>query len=81
MLIFYRTSTSPSEENVCTLKMVVIAPELNVRYGSGSEYEALEKLTLGDQVNYISKKGEWILVKTDAGTKGYVHYKFVKFVE
>ncbi len=50
--------------------MVVITPELNVSYGPGSEYQALEMLTLGDQVNYISKKGEWILVKTDAGTKG-----------
>jgi uncharacterized protein YgiM (DUF1202 family) len=63
------------------LKLVVTSTELNVRFGPGSEYQALEKLTLGDQVNYLSKKGEWILVKTDAGTKGYVYYKFVKFVD
>jgi uncharacterized protein YgiM (DUF1202 family) len=71
---------TPSETTT-NLKLVVTSTELNVRFGPGSEYQVLETLTLGDQVNYISKKGEWILVKTDAGTKGYVYYKFVKFVE
>ncbi len=37
--------------------------------------------TLVFEVNCICKEGVWILVKTYTGTKGYVHYKFVKFVD
>lgn len=48
--------TTPSETTT-NLKLVVTSTELNVRFGPGSELQTLETLTLGDQVNYLSKKG------------------------
>ena len=45
------------------------------------QFQVLMKLTIGDKVNYIGKKGDWIYVQTESGKKGYVHYKSMKFVE
>ena len=75
-----RPATS-NPEKVSNLKMVVSSLEINLRSGPGLEFPILMTLTIGDQVNYIGKKGDWIYVQTEFGKKGYVHYKSMKFVE
>jgi hypothetical protein len=75
-------SGSTTNENSSKILMLVTSQELNVRSGPGSTYSVVEQLTLGDQLAYLGKTGEWIKVKVIlSGNIGYVHYKFVRILE
>lgn len=74
----YNTNTP---KKITELKLIVTTQELKLRSGPGTENESIENLTLGDQVNYISKDGVWINVMSESQNIGYVYYKYVKFVE
>jgi hypothetical protein len=75
------TNGSSKSKKVTDLKFVVIAQELKLRSGPGAEFEVVENLTLGDQLNYIDKESGWINVTTHNGSVGFGFYKFVKFIE
>ncbi len=75
------TSGGSKSKKVTGLKLVVLSQELKLRSGPGTEFEVVENLTLGDQLNYIDKESGWINVTTHNGSVGFVYYKFVKFIE
>lgn len=58
------------------MRLQVIADELNVRAGPGTEYEVLDTLKKGDQVDEIEVEG-WTAIPMEDGTVGFVSGKYL----
>ena len=54
----------------------VTASKLNVRKGSGTNYDVVYKLDKGDKVEIISHTNDWTEIKTPQG-QGYVSSKYI----
>lgn len=58
--------------------VTVSNPTLNLRNGAGSDYQIIQKLKKGDELEVISYVGEWLKVQVTSSQKiGYVYYKYV----
>lgn len=57
----------------------VTADVLNVRGGPGTDFARLAwgPLRGGDQIELLSREGEWALVASASGQRGYVHTAFI----
>jgi hypothetical protein len=52
---------------------VISVKRANLRNGPGSRYRIIGQLTLGTVVMHIETAEEWVKVRTDDGTDGWVH--------
>ena len=50
---------------------------LNVRFGGGMEYEVLDQLRPGEQVNVVSQEGDWVKIIVPEKT-GYVYRDYLR---
>lgn len=53
------------------------ADMLNVRKGPSTDAEKLTSLSRGSRVQFLEKHGDWALIKTSDGIKGYSYAKYV----
>ena len=51
---------------------------LNVRKGTGTDYDSIGQLHQGDKVSIVAKNGEWY--KISSPIAGYVHEDFIKII-
>ncbi|MCL4559248.1 MAG: SH3 domain-containing protein [Chloroflexi bacterium] len=59
---------------------VVTSDPLNLRLGPGVDYPVVQLLYIGDKVSVVgrSTNGDWLVVKTAAGTEGWVYSSYVQ---
>jgi uncharacterized protein YraI len=57
-------------------EIYVATTDLNIRIGPGNKYQVIKVLTKGEQVELISKNGNWYRVRCEA-TIGYAHAKYL----
>ncbi len=55
----------------------VDAEELNIRTGSGTKFEIVEKISQGQKVTVLSEQGKWSEIELENGQKGFVSTKFL----
>ncbi len=61
--------------------LVVTAEILNLRKGTNTSYEIIQKLTKNQELLFLAITGEWVKVKVKSnGTIGFVHYKYVAVI-
>jgi hypothetical protein len=77
----YTDSIKPSNETEIAEadsveQYYVTASKLNVRKGSGTNYEVVCKLDKGDKVEIISQTNDWTEIKSSQG-QGYVSSKYI----
>lgn len=58
----------------------VTATSLNVRSGPGTDSPPVAKVTKGMEVEFVKQDGDWVQIKMDDGTLGWVSSKFVETV-
>lgn len=51
--------------------------ELNIRTGSGTKFEIVEKISQGQKVTVLSEQGKWSEIELENGQKGFVSSKFL----
>ena len=50
---------------------------LNVREGPSTDAKKLTSISRGSRVQFLEKHGDWVLIKTSDGIKGYSYAKYV----
>ena len=58
--------------------LIVSVAKARVRYGPGSDFGTIWKLTAGYPLKRIGKKGDWIHVRDLENDKGWIHKTLVK---
>lgn len=57
--------------------VIVKADTANMRVGAGKNYEIMANVKYGVVFTPVEKEGEWVKVKHDDGTSGWMHYKLL----
>ena len=68
------------EEEGPTGTVVTKGSRLNVRTGSGMDYEIIDQLCPGEEVSVIGTEGDWYQITVPAKT-GYVHSNYLEVLE
>lgn len=71
---------TPTPTPLPTYVAEVIGELVNLRSGPGNDYEVLNIIPVGEDVELIGKTadGEWILVRTQAGDKGWIYRELLQ---
>lgn len=71
------TTTAAASSNLG--KCTVTVSTLNVRSGPGTNYSIISKLSKGQSVQALEKKGSWVKVTISGSKTGWVSGSYVKF--
>ncbi len=51
---------------------------LNLRSGPGTDFHVLRKMFNGERVEILERKGNWVRVRHQSGTRGWTYEKYLK---
>jgi uncharacterized protein YgiM (DUF1202 family) len=58
---------------------IVKADDVNIRAGTGLEYNIVGQLLKGDKIDIITETGAWYGIKAPKGCFGWIYKKYIKF--
>ena len=53
--------------------------KIMMRTGRGTDYRIIAMPSLGQKVTVLEEAGDWVMIRTDAGTEGWVLSRFVGY--